>query len=381
MKILIASDCYKPIINGLVTSIDNLKSGLEARGHEVRVLTLSNTRRSYKEGDAYYIGSRDLGRVYPGVIRFQACNSRKEMKEIIAWHPDIIHTQSEFCTFFIAKRIAKRLSIPMVHTYHTIYEDYTHYFSASRRVGKKVVIKATRYVSRSVNCIIAPTQKINNILTRYHVACPVQNIPTGITLDKFAAAAQPGEIAALKDSLGVPQEHFVMLSVSRIGKEKNINELIEYMNTLKDKPVSMILVGDGPARENLQKQIDKAGLHDVVKFTGMVKPQDVPTFYKMADLFISASTSEAQGLTYIEALATGTPLLCRKDDCLEGVLHEGENGFYFTNQDEFLQHLSYFMGADYAKETMAQSTKATAEYFTKDNFVNTVERLYQSFVN
>ncbi len=380
MKILIASDCYKPIINGLVTSIDNLKSGLEERGHEVRVLTLSNNRRSYKKGDAYYIGSLDWGRAYPGVVRFQACNSRKEMREITEWKPDIIHTQSEFCAFFIAMRIARRLSIPMVHTYHTIYEDYTHYFSPSRRVGKKVVIKATRYVSRAVNCIIAPTQKINNILTRYRVSCPVVNIPTGITLDKFAAPAKAGEVEELRARWNIPEDHFVLLSVSRIGKEKNMHELIEYMNALKGQKVSMILVGDGPAREGLQKQIDKSELSETVKFTGMVDPADVPVFYKMADLFVSASTSEAQGLTYIEALATGTPLLCRKDDCLEGVLQEGENGFYFTNEAEFLRNLDYFMQGDGVSEAMAQSTKGTAARFTKDNFVDTVEQLYLKHV-
>ncbi len=194
MKILIASDCYKPTINGLVTSISNLKEGLEARGHEVRVLTLSKTRKSHIDGDAYYIGSLDLGKVYPGVIRFQACNSRKEMKELIDWAPDIIHTQSEFCTFFIAKRIAKKLSIPMIHTYHTIYEDYTHYFSASRRVGKKVVVKATRYVARVVDGIVAPTQKIYHILARYRVDCPIYTIPTGIALEKFDDAPSPESI-------------------------------------------------------------------------------------------------------------------------------------------------------------------------------------------
>ncbi len=381
MKILIASDCYKPIINGLVTSIDNLKSGLEARGHEVRVLTLSNNRRSYKEGDAYYIGSLDLGKVYPGVIRFQACNSRKEMKEIIAWRPDIIHTQSEFCTFFIAKRIARRLSIPMVHTYHTIYEDYTHYFSASRRVGKKVVINATRYVGSVVNCIIAPTPKITKILSRYRVSCDMENIPTGITLDNFTTPAADGEIAALKKRLQIPPENFVMLSVSRIGKEKNLNELIGFMSALVGQPISMVLVGDGPARESLQKQIDKAGLGAQVQFTGMVAPSDVPLYYKMADLFVSSSTSEAQGLTYIEALAASTPLLCRKDDCLAAVMQEGENGFYFTNEDEFLQNLAYFMGGDGVKEAMVASTKATAARFTKDQFVDSVEALYQHYVN
>ncbi len=379
MKILIASDCYRPIINGLVTSIDNLKSGLEARGHEVRVLTLSNNRRSYKEGDAYYIGSLDLGKVYPGVIRFQACNSRKEMRELIEWAPDIIHTQSEFCTFFIAKRIARKLSIPMVHTYHTIYEDYTHYFSASRRVGKKVVINATRYVGRVVNCIIAPTQKINNILTRYQIRCPIHNIPTGITLDKFGASVPDSEIEALKESLGIPKNHFVLLSVSRIGKEKNMNELIDFMSAMQGQPASMILVGDGPARESLQKQIDKLGLNDTVKFTGMVKPEMVHMFYKMADLFISASTSEAQGLTYIEALATGVPLLCRKDECLEGVLQEGENGYFYTNETEFLARLASFMQAQ-GKGAMRDCAKQTATKFTKDKFVDNVEALYVQYV-
>ncbi len=169
----------------------------------------------------------------------------------------------------------------------------------------------------------------------------------------------------------------ILLSVSRIGKEKNIDELIGYMKHLTDKKISMVLVGDGPAKENLEKLTEKLGLSDIVKFTGMIAPETVPLYYQMADLFVSASTSEAQGLTYIEALATSTPLLCRKDDCLEGVLQEGLNGYSYINEAEFLHNLELLTKSE--KEIMALCAKRTAARFTKDVFVQSIADLYHEY--
>ncbi len=130
MKVLITTDWYAPVVNGVVTSVLLLQRELEARGHEVRVVTLSNSLHTYKDGPVYYMGSVSANRIYPGA-RLRVNRTRSMLHELIAWRPDVIHSQCEFSTFRVAYALSNRLGIPIVHTYHTVYEDYTHYFSPS----------------------------------------------------------------------------------------------------------------------------------------------------------------------------------------------------------------------------------------------------------
>ena len=121
MKILITSDWYLPAVNGVVTSVKNLRRELEARGHEVRVLTLSQNRHSCRKDGVTCLGSVAAGLIYPGA-RLRTALAGKWVREIVEWGPDVVHSQCEFSTFFLARRIAEELDIPLVHTYHTVYE-------------------------------------------------------------------------------------------------------------------------------------------------------------------------------------------------------------------------------------------------------------------
>lgn len=131
MKVLITTDWYDPVINGVVTSVHTLEEELQKRGHELRVLTLSRNYRSYEKEHVYYMGSTSAGRIYPQA-RFRLPIPERYVGELMEWGPDIIHSQCEFSTFFIARKIACEGNIPIIHTYHTIYEDYTHYFSPNK---------------------------------------------------------------------------------------------------------------------------------------------------------------------------------------------------------------------------------------------------------
>ena len=106
MKILITSDWYSPAVNGVVTSVKNLRRELERRGHKVRVLTLSQTTRSWEKDGVTYLGSLAAGLVYPGA-RLRTALAGKWVRELVAWRPDVVHSQCEFSTFFLARRIAE----------------------------------------------------------------------------------------------------------------------------------------------------------------------------------------------------------------------------------------------------------------------------------
>ena len=137
-------------------------------------------------------------------------------------------------------------------------------------------------------------------------------------------------------------------------------------------------MGDGPAREDLQKQAKKLGVEDYVIFTGMVDPSEVQNYYQLGDVFVSASTSETQGLTYIEAAANGLPLLCRQDDCLNDVLQEGENGFEYTSAEEFLNAIDHVMHDPEWRKDASRRSEEIAAAFDKKSFGDAIENIYES---
>lgn len=228
MKILITTDWYKPVINGVVTSVLNLTEQLESRGHEVKVLTLSRNCHSYKEGNVIYAGSVGMGKIYPQARVKIPVVAKEYMEELMQWHPDLIHSQCEFSTFFLAKKIAGELNIPIVHTYHTVYEDYTHYFSPQKAWGRSLVQMMTRKLSVQVDAMIAPSEKIEHILNGYQVSCPVDVVPSGIDTEKYKKRIGDGSRESLREKYGIGKDEMVLVYVGRMAKEKNIEELLWY---------------------------------------------------------------------------------------------------------------------------------------------------------
>lgn len=377
MKILITSDWYSPAVNGVVTSVKNLRRELERRGHEVRVLTLSQTTHSRELDGVTYLGSIPAGLVYPGA-RLRTAAAGKWVKKLVDWGPDIVHSQCEFSTFFLARRIAEELDIPLIHTYHTVYEDYTHYFSPSVRFGKRAVAVFSRWVAAKTNCLIAPTGKVRLLLQNYGIPQPVFVVPSGIDLTPFAAEADPWQAAVLRAGMGIPSDNTVLVCVGRLAEEKNIDELLRCRAAMGDQAVTLLLVGDGPDRARLEQTASGLGLKapDVV-FAGMVPPEQVADWYHLGDLFVSASTSETQGLTYIEALAAGVPVLCRADPCLAGVVRDGENGWQYRNEADFQAKLAAFLAQPHHRGRMSREARRSSENFSAQQFARRMEAIYE----
>ena len=381
MKILLTTDCYTPMVNGVVTSVLTLKQALTAQGHEVRVLTLSRTAHSYQDGDVTYIGAVSAGMIYPGA-RLRTAPALALLRSIARWRPDVIHSQCEFSTFFMARRLAAATGAPLVHTYHTVYEDYTHYFSPSRRWGRAAVAAFTRWVVGQTACVIAPTEKVRRLLEGYRVASPIAVIPTGIDLSRFTASADDGAArSALRCRLGLPDDAVVLTYVGRLAEEKNLTQLVRYVAGVRDENIRLLLVGDGPYRPTLEQQVRELGIGQRVCFAGMVAPEQVPAYYRAGDLFVSASSSETQGLTYIEALASGLPALCRQDPCLTGVIRDGVNGWQFRDGAEFRTDLRRFLDDPALRVHMSANAAAMARReFSAETFGRRAAELYEQVI-
>lgn len=376
MKILITTDWYSPAVNGVVTSVLNLRRELELRGHEVRVLTFSQDLHSSVQDGVTRIGSVAAGLVYPGV-RLRTALAGRWVRELVEWGPDVVHSQCEFSTFFLARRIAEELNVPLIHTYHTVYEDYTHYFSPSVRLGRRAVAALSRWVAARTDCMIAPTGKVRTLLQGYGVRTPVFVVPSGIDLRRFQRPPVPGCRASLLAALDIPRENLVLVSVGRLAAEKNLDELLRFRAAMGDQAVTLLLVGDGPYRAQLEREAADLGLRaPQVVFAGMVPPQQVAEWYQLGDLFVSASSSETQGLTYVEALAAGVPALCRADPCLSGVIRDGENGWQFRDFSDFMSKLEAFRAHPELRRALSEQAAASARDYSAEEFARRVEAIY-----
>ncbi len=344
MKVLITSDWSKTAVNGVAVSVANLEKGLTECGVEVRILTLSPNHHSYVEGNTTYISSVNADKIYPNA-RILAIVRRKLIKELINWGPDIIHSQCEFSTFIVARHISKRVHCPIVHTYHTNYEDYVKYIMLNKRLGKKTSKTIAKHISRQVNGIIAPTQKVSDVLMQYGCHAPIWVMPTGLDIGKIASNMDAEHKARFKSSLGIAADKKVILYAGRLAEEKNVEDLVNMLGRIRPENAVFLIVGDGPARKSVEKAIKRKNI-DFAVMTGMVKPSEMRFYYGIADIYVSASQSETQGLTYIEALANGLPLLCRWDKCLQDVLIDGETGYAYGNFAEFETYLKALLNTD-----------------------------------
>ncbi len=293
------------------------------------------------------------------------------------WRPDIIHSQCEFSTFRIAKHISKILHIPIVHTYHTIYEDYTHYFSPNHKWGKAMVALFTKKILKHTTSVIAPTEKVSSLLKNYGVEQTIHVVPTGIYLKQFTAQLTNKQRKAIHDEFEIPYDHRILLFDGRLAKEKYIEELLSYIAQLKEQKLTFLIVGDGPHRDYLQGYAKDLSLEKTVVFTGLIEPNDIAFYYQFADLFVSASNSETQGLTYIEALASGIPAICREDSCLEKVIKNGVNGWQYHDYADFREAVQALLTDPILYQRMVKNAKEGAfrDYSSK-SFAVTMEGIY-----
>ena len=381
MKILISADEHENQINGVMNSVTTLKKELTNLGHDVRILALSSDKKSYKKDNNYYISSVHIP-IYPD-IRYSFKKKDKYLDEIIEWKPDIVHVNTEFSTWKFARMIIEELKIPFVMTCHTVYEDYVKYICFNKKLGKRLIKRLSNKYYKNTDTLIVPSTKLLEKEKEYGIKCPIKVIPTGIDLKKYQKRISEKDKEKILNKLGVSNNHKILVTVCRLGAEKNIDELLEYMPDLldKDPKIQFIIVGDGPHKKNLVKKVKKLNLEDNVFFTGMIKPNEVYKYYQLGDIFVSASTSESQGLTYIEALANSLPLVCREDECLKDVIKSGINGYTYDDKTEYIHYIIDILNDKKLKDSMKRESYKRSSNFSKETFGKEIEKLYKEVIS
>lgn len=382
MRIGLFSDTYTPDINGVVSSIVTLQKELEKNGHEVFIVTNHKAIISMqKEGNVLRLPGLELKWLYGYKLSTPYHFSARD--EIKKMNLDVIHVHTEFGVGMFARIVAKYLNIPVVSTYHTMYEDYTHYINRFaieevETLSKKFVTTFSRAISDNVQGVIAPSEKTKETLLSYGVKTAVYVIPTGLSFDKFdPEKIDQLRVKQIREQYGFKENDTIIVFVGRIAKEKSIELPIEGFRYVQDPHTKMLIVGGGPQLEELKELVKQWQLEDKVIFTGVQPRDDVPMYYACADAFVSASLTETQGLTYIEALACHLPVFARKDEVLEELVFENESGYYFETPQEFAEKIAEFKGSDEThKQAMKQKAREVVNKYDGNMFYTKVMSVY-----
>ena len=366
MKILITTEFYLPFRCGVTTAVLNERAALEAEGHEVRILTIAGDHKSYYQNGVYYI-KNNFPQLYKDAYATVAFFDPL-LKDIIEWKPDIVHSQCEFFTMVFAKKIAKKLQIPLVHTCHTDFNSYMVHFTKNETLWDWATNTFIPKLVKPADYIICPTSKIYQLLSSYDVKNPMTIIPVGLDLEMLKQDLAPEERKNIRESFAFLENDVVFVSVCRLSEEKNVSESITHFASIhkQRKNTKLLIVGDGTERDKLETMVSVMELNEYIKFSGNIPMNKVWKYYDVGDIFISSSKSEIQGLTYIEALASGHPIVCKKDHALDESLIEGFNGFSFTSDKEFLEKATPLVDeAEYRKEIGRNAKESVDKYSLK----------------
>jgi 1,2-diacylglycerol 3-alpha-glucosyltransferase len=326
LRIAVFSDSFLPILNGVSISIDSLVTELRNRGHSIHIYTASSP--TYKDPD-------------PNTYRFNAIETPVARDYPLAIPPfysmlkrfrrhsyDLIHTHTPFTIGFVGLRWAESHDLPIVSTYHTLYDRYAHYIPLlPKRYLRFKIAKHTNFYYNNVDHVITPSEAAMKWLRRHSVTTGISVIPTG------APRRQLMDRSEVRNALGIPPGQRILLYVGRLAREKNMAVLFEMAAIAfqRDPSIRLWLVGDGPYRNECAAMVRELGIGDRVKFVGFVPRPEVDQYYEAADLFVFSSITETQGLVVQEAMAYGVPAVAvAGGGASEGIV-EGENGFTVRN--------------------------------------------------
>jgi 1,2-diacylglycerol 3-alpha-glucosyltransferase len=380
MRVGLFTDSYVPEINGVVNSVRMLQEGLRQQGHEVFVIGPGHPDADV---DDHVFRSRAMALPVLRERRLASPVSSKLWRRIKKLDLDIVHTHTEFGVGSFGFRARRQLGIPQVHTYHTVWEEYVHYLPGSKTLDPKfrrIARNQTRRTLRKVNHIIAPTAKTRNLLESYGISIPISVIPTGVDLTRFSRVqeADSARLEALRKHYGIDRFNHTLLMVGRLAPEKSALELLEMTipYLLAHPDTCLLIAGDGPSLGQMITLASAKEVSSQVIFTGQIAWETIPDVFRIGDVLIGNSHTETQGLTFLEAAASGMPIVTRDNPCFVGILTDGVNASLFTDDSQFLPALEEVFGLDVRRERIEAGLK-TAQALSKSAFVEHVEEVYE----
>ncbi len=385
MKIALFTETYLPYINGVVTHVKILREGLERLGHDVLIVCADPNIRKYSLKDGIL---RCPGVTMKKIYDYGVATpiSPVRYRYIKEFQPDIIHIHTEFGVGYSGAAAAKRLGIPLVYTLHTMYDDYLYYIAPQKliKIAKKSTHAYAKVLASRATCLTGPSKKVEEYFRQCGVEKPVHVVPNPVETDLFHPDCVPkAKKEAIRKSLGVKKEDFLLCFCGRLGKEKSVDLLLQYWaSVMKDQKNSkLLIIGDGPVKNDLQAQANQLGISDQILFAGKVAHNQLPPYYAACDLYITASISDTNSISMLEAMATGLPVLHIRDELNRGQVVSGVNGFIYENETQMRKYIDVFRQMpEEEKQKLKEGSRKSVLNSGAETLANNLLAVYQQAI-
>ncbi|MFA5507968.1 MAG: glycosyltransferase [Vulcanimicrobiota bacterium] len=375
MRVGLFSNAYRPVVSGVVNSLVEIRKGLLQRGHTPFVF--APEVRGYREAHAgvFRFPSLDLDPSvgFPVPIPFSARLARLVGKMDLS----LIHSHHPILIGATAAGFARRLQVPLIYTFHTQIEQYTHYvpFFDQQYVKERTRRKMSQYLSKC-DLIICPSPGIRPVIDSYGVETPVVTLPNAIDLCKFQSPPPKGE--SLRSRLGLAEKTRISLSVGRLAPEKGLEFLFRAFASLNTPDHHLVLAGHGPQAEVLQRLAGELGVRSQIHFLGATPYQQMPSLYAQADLFVICSTTEVKPLVVLEALAGGLPVLAVAACGTQDTLTDHHDGRLCTlNQEQYVEAWRQLLENREIRERLGANARQTASQYSMETYLDRLCSVYQ----
>ena len=326
MHIGFFTNTYRPTMSGVVRSIDTFREAFTDMGHNVFIF--AQKAHDYEDSQPFIFRYPALEVPWANDYAFPVPFSPAVDFVVPSLKLDVIHSHHPFLLGETAANKAKSLNLPMVFTFHTRYDEYTHYVPFDLEITKMVLDRwMARYLEKCQH-IITPSESIKHILRDQGIEGDITAIPTGINIAPFQEA--DGQV--VRDKLGWGDD-IVLISVGRLAKEKNFETLLRAAaQVMRERQhVRLVIVGGGLEEKSLSKLAEELGIASQVEITGTIPFEEVPTYLKAADIFCFASVTETQGLVTMEAMAADLPIVAVAATGTSDAVEHGKDGLLTEN--------------------------------------------------
>lgn len=380
MRIAMFTNNYKPYIGGVPVSIEHLAEALRGRGHTVYIFAPTYENQVEEPYVIRYpsfpikVAGAPVPNVLTGIFT-------KKVREL---NIDVIHVHHPAIVGNVALSIRKKLGVPVVFTYHTRYEAYLHYINGLEKVEQSTgfINWYLHHFCNQCDLLVAPTPGILDYLQKEQMKPPIQVMPTGIPMENFLPEQK--SVAAIRQQyLGTAD--YLTCTVSRLAKEKNLDFQIRGLSCLKrllkkkGRTFRHMIIGDGPEKKNLMRQIEELGLTENIIFIGNVDNQEIKNYQAAADAFLFTSKSETQGIVLLEAMAVGNPVVAVEASGVRDVVKDGVNG-YLTEEDAYwwAERTRMVLEEVAKREQLSQAARETAEMYSEEEVARQAEQYYRN---